>query len=191
MNEQELVKMSQNGDADSFSALILPYEQKLMHHAYRMLLNETEAEDAVQEALLKAWRRLDTYQGTAAFSTWLYTILHHVCLDMLRKKKREKPAIPLIQEGENEEEFSLSIPDTAPGPDERYQQKAMRSAVAAAIDTLSDEHKTVIILRDIDGLEYDEIAKITNTSLGTVKSRISRARTAMKKILEKNRELFY
>ncbi len=190
MNEQELVKKSQNGDADSFSALILPYEQKLMHHAYRMLSNKTEAEDAVQEALLKAWRRLDTYQGTAAFPTWLYTILHHVCLDMLRKKKREKPVVPLIQEGENEEEFSLSIPDTAPGPDEQYHQKAMLSAVAAAIDTLSDEHKTVIILRDIDGLEYDEIAKITNTSLGTVKSRISRARIAMKKILEKNRELF-
>ena len=190
MLEQELINASQKGDHDSFSALVLPYEQKLLHHAYRMLPNEAEAEDAVQEALLKAWKSLSSFQGTAAFSTWLYSILHRVCLDILRKKKREKNVVSLYQDGENDEEFTLSIPDTAPGPHEQYQQKVKMAAVAEAISSLSDEHKTVIVLRDIDGLEYDEIARITNTSLGTVKSRISRARRAMKKILEQQGELF-
>ena len=190
MNEQELVKLSQNGDTNSFSALILPYEQRLFHHAYRMLSNEAEAEDAVQEALLKAWQKIHTYHGNAAFSTWLYTILHRVCLDMLRKEKRRAPTISLNLRGKDEEEFALSIPDSAPGPDEKVNQKAALRAVANAIDTLSDEHRTVIILRDIDGLDYDEIAKVTNTSLGTVKSRINRARLALRNILKDQRELF-
>ncbi len=190
MDEAALIQNCQKGDTASFSALILPYEQRLLHHAYRMLSNESEAEDAVQETLIKAWQKIHTYHGDAAFSTWLYTILHRVCLDMLRKNKRRAPTVSLYQSGKDEEGFTLSIPDNAPGPDEKYNQKAALAAVANAIDALSDEHRTVIVLRDIDGLDYDEIAKVTNTSLGTVKSRINRARLALRKILQNQRELF-
>lgn len=192
MDEKELIRLSKEGDTQSFSKLIAVYENKLYHHAFRMLKSEEDAQDAVQEALLKVWRKLDSYSGTAAFSTWLYTIIHNVCLDILRKKKRtgEQSQISLYQNSNDEEEFEISVEDNAPGPYENVQKKAAVSALKEAIAQLSQEHREVIVLRDIDGLDYDEIASITGASLGTVKSRISRARLALRKILEKDRELF-
>ncbi len=192
MEEMELIARVKTGDADAFSKLICGYEQKLFAFAYRMLSDSHDAEDALQEALLRAYRKIDSFSGDAAFSTWLYTILNNVCLDVLRKRKRtgDKTHLSINQTSREEDEYELQIEDDAPGPYDSYRKKAAMQALQQAIDQLSEEHRAVIVMRDIDGLEYDEIAKITGASLGTVKSRISRGRLALRKILEKNRELF-
>ena len=192
MNETELIERCKNGDAESFSSLILPYEKRLFHFAFRMLQDTHKAEDATQEALLKAYRSIKSYRGAANFSTWLFTILNRVCLDMLRHEKRtgETTHISIHQTGKDEEDYEIAIEDASPGPYEQLRKKEIQKVVEKALAQLSEEHRMMIVLRDLQNMEYDEIAKITNTSLGTVKSRISRARGALRKILETNRELF-
>lgn len=192
MDEKELILRTQKGDSDAFSALILPYEKRMYHYALRMLKDPHEAEDALQEAFLKAYKNLSTYHGEASFSTWLYTILNRLCLDILRKKKRtgEEGFLSLNQTSKDEEDYELQIEDNAPSPEEAYRKKEVMQELAKALDKLSEEHRAVILMRDINGLDYDAIAKITGTSLGTVKSRLNRARLNLRKILEEKRELF-
>ena len=192
MDEKELISRAQKGDSDAFSALILPHEKRMYHYALRMLKDSHEAEDALQEAFLKAYSKLNTYHGEASFSTWLYTILNRLCLDILRKKKRtgEENFLSLNQTNKDEEDYELQIEANAPTPEEAYHKKEAMQAVKKALDQLSEEHRAVIVMRDVNGLDYDAIAKITGTSLGTVKSRINRARLNLRKILEEKRELF-
>lgn len=192
MDENELIRRSKEGDTESFSQLVLTYERRMVNYAFRMLRDVSDAEDAAQEAFLRAYRKLDSFHGDAAFSTWLYTILNNICLDMLRKRKRtgEQNQVSLNQSSADSDEYEIQIEDASPGPYDSYRKKAAMKALEEAIAQLSDEHRAVIVMRDINGLEYDEIARITKTTLGTVKSRISRARIALRKILEKDRELF-
>ncbi|MBR4874321.1 MAG: RNA polymerase sigma factor [Clostridia bacterium] len=192
MDENELILRCKKGDAESFSQLIMPYEKKIINYAYRMLNDESDAEDAAQEALLKAWNKIDSFSGNSRFSTWLYTILNNVCLDILRKKKRtgEFSRVSINQSNTDDEEYEIQIEDTSDGPFEQYRKKEAGKALEKAISELPQKYKEVILMRDIEGLEYDEIAKVINASLGTVKSRISRGRGALRKILEENRELF-
>ena len=192
MDEQEWIRQSKNGDADAFSQLVILYEKRVISFAFRMLKDSHEAEDAAQEAFLRAWKHMDSFRPDASFYTWILSITNRICLDILRKKKRtgEHKYISIQQAPEGEDEYAIQIEDTAPGPDEAYRQKSAMQVVEQAIGKLSEEHRAVILMRDINGMEYDEIAKTTGTTLGTVKSRISRARLALRKILEKNMELF-
>ncbi len=192
MDEKELIFRAQKGDSDAFSALILPHEKRMYHYALRMLKDPHEAEDVLQEAFLKAYGKLETYHGEASFSTWLYTILNRLCLDILRKKKRtgEESFLSLNQTSKDDEEYELQIEDNAPSPEEAYRKKEAMEALSKALQKLSEEHRAIILMRDINGLDYEAIAKITGTSLGTVKSRLNRARLNLRKILEEKRELF-
>ncbi len=192
MNEAELIKKCKNGDTEAFSDLVLKYEGKFINYAFKMLRDESEAQDAAQEAFLRAYRKINTFSGNSAFSTWLYAILNNICLDILRKKKRtgEENHISINQESSEDDEYEIQIEDTSAGPYESLQKKTAYEALYKALDELSEEHKEVLVMRDLNGLEYDEIAKITNTTLGTVKSRISRGRLNLRKILEKDKELF-
>ncbi len=188
--ETELVKKIKNGDIEAFSELVTKYEKKAVNFAFRILKDGHEAEDAAQEAFLKAFDKINSFRQTSSFSTWFFTILNNVCLDILRRKKRLPDTLSMNQSNKDDEEYELQIEDNSPGPYESFQKKTALELLEEALDKISDEHRTIIIMRDINDMEYEEIAKSLNISLGTVKSRISRARMSLRKILEKNKELF-
>ena len=190
IDEPMLIEKIKKGDTHAFSELVKAYDKKALNFAYRMLRDLNEAEDAVQEAFLRVFDKIHTFHGNSSFSTWFYTILNNICLDMLRKRARGGDVVSITQASSDDHEYELQIEDTADGPFELLQKKSALKLVDKALSKVSDEHRAVIVMRDINGLEYEEIAKILNVSLGTVKSRISRARLALRKILEENKELF-
>lgn len=189
-DEKTLIKKIKSGDIEAFSELVLQYEKRAFNFAYRILKDAHLAEDATQEAFLRVYSKIDTFLGNSSFSTWFYTVLNNICLDILRKKSRQSETLTISQTSSDDEEYELQIEDKSAGPYESLQKKDAATLLEKAIDLLSVEHRSVIILRDIEGREYDEIAKILKISLGTVKSRLSRARLALRKILEKQKELF-
>ncbi len=186
----DLIKKVKSGDLNAFSALVSLHEQKAVNFAYRMLKDTHEAEDAAQEAFLRAFDKINTFRENSTFSTWFFTILNNICLDMLRKRSRSADTVSIYKNDSNDDEYELQIEDTSAGPYDALQKKEMQSALEQALTQLSDEHRAVILLRDINDFDYEEIAKALNISLGTVKSRISRARKALRKILEEKKELF-
>lgn len=190
MSEKNLIKKIKSGDMEAFSQLVLQYEKKAFSFAFRILKDATEAEDAAQEAFLRVFDKINTFREDSSFSTWFYTILNNVCLDILRKRSRAVETVSIHQSDSENDEYELQIEDTTQSPHDKLQKKEVQKLLNTALLSLSEEHRAVIILRDINGFEYDEIAKILDISLGTVKSRISRARQALAKILESNRELF-
>ncbi len=191
MSESEYIRLSLEGDMTAFEQLVLLYENKILNYCYRMLGNRADAEDATQEVFVKLFRFLESYTGQSAFSTWLYKIASNVCLDYLRKHKRHRAeTVSLHQKNDEGDEFLLNVKADAPSPYETAQKKEAQRALAAALLKLGEEQRRVIVLRDVNGLSYEEIARITGLNEGTVKSRINRARQALKKLLEKDRELF-
>lgn len=190
IDESTLVEKIKKGDTEAFSKLASAYEKKALNFAYRMLRDSADAEDATQEAFLRVFDKIHTFHGNSSFSTWFYTILNNICLDMLRKKNRQAETVSISQNSNDDEYYELQIQDTAKGPYEQFQKKTAQQLLESALTQLSNEHRAVIVMRDINDFEYEEIAKILNISLGTVKSRISRARLALRKILEENKELF-
>ncbi|MGI5910999.1 MAG: RNA polymerase sigma factor [Syntrophomonadaceae bacterium] len=188
--EEVLVKQSIQGDTRAFEELVKQYHNKLYVLAYRYMGNEEDAYDMSQEALIKAFRSLRSFKGNSSFGTWLYRITTNVCLDELRRRKRRILPLSLheplaTREGD---EVGKEIADPSPGADIKYEQQEFSQYIQSVLNELKTEQKTAVILRDIMELTYEEIAEILNCSLGTVKSRISRGREALRKKLSE-REL--
>lgn len=188
--EKSLIHKSQQGDIESFEMLIKEHQKLVFNIAYRMLGNMEDAKDAAQEIFIKAYKSLHNFQGTCSFSTWLYRIATNTCLDALRKRKAyhhysyDKPI-------ETEDgEVVRNIPDTQNLPEDIVEKRELRKNIQHAINCLPEHHKMVIILRDIKGLSYEQIGDILECSQGTVKSRISRARNALKHVIKKDMELY-
>ncbi len=158
--------------------------------SYGMLSDQEDAYDAAQEVFIKVFRSIDSFEEKSSFSTWIYRITVNVCNDMLRKRQRKISALSLSSTADGDEEKVLEIKDDAPTPQDTAETNETQLEVRRAISELSDEYKTVITLFDLEGLSYDEISSIINVPVGTVKSRLSRARSALKKNLLKKRELF-
>ena len=190
MDEKLLLKEIKNGNLDAFSVLVKKYEKKALNFSYKMLSDMHLAEDVTQEAFLKVLKKIDTFRGASSFSTWFYTILNNLCLDILRKKSRAPDIISITRENTNDDEYELQLEDASPGPYESLQNKEIKKILEDAIKKLTPEHRAIIVLRDVEGLEYEEIAKILKISLGTVKSRLSRARLSLRKIVGNEMELF-
>ncbi len=184
-NESNLLKKATEGDIYAFEQLILGYEKMVYSIAYRMLPNSEDAKDISQEVLIKIYKNLHEFSNIKYFKAWIAKITTNTCIDELRKRRR-KEIISLDEKKDSSEgEKIIQIRSTETTPEESVVENEERVDLIAAIHKLPDDYKTLIILRDIQGLSYNEIADVTNSNLGTVKSRLSRARRRLKLLYEK------
>ena len=184
MTENELVRAAAHGDEAAFGQLVRTYENKAYHLALRMCGNEEDARDVAQEAFLAAWRGLPSFRGEAGFSTWLYRLVSNAAIDHLRRTKHQRGNVSL-----DDEELNLDAPDPAPGPQESAEEQDLKSLVQDGLNQLGDDHRAVLVMREVQELSYEEISHTLGIDLGTVKSRIARARNALRKILLKGGNL--
>lgn len=185
--EMTLIHRAQQGDLSAYETLIQSYETLIYNLCLRMLKDQQEAYDAAQEVCLKIWRQLGTYKGKSKLTTWIYRLTTNQCLDILRKNKKKQEVSLYIDEEDTEEKLA---PTQSVWEDvsEHMMHSERQRVLWEAIDSLKEEYRIALLLRDIEGRSYEEIASILELSLGTVKSRISRARLKLKKILEQDRE---
>lgn len=183
MTETELVARARDGDSDAFARLVEDNQNRVYSLALRMVKNPDDAADLAQEAFLAAWRGLDHFQGSSAFSTWLYRLTSNACIDFLRREKRRRNAGTVLYLDADEENGTLDLPDGESDPHRLLEQQEVREQISAGMDALSEEHRKVLALREISGLSYAEIGDLLGLEEGTVKSRISRARLTLRKNL--------
>lgn len=187
--EKLLIKKSQSGDIESFELLISSYDKRAYNIAYRVMGNEEDAKDMAQEALLRVFRSLKDFKGQAAFSTWLYRIVTNVCLDELRRRKNEKYVSmdSTIHTDSGEQYRELCAEKET--PESIYEKIEQRELIKNAISGMREDYRSVIVLRDVQGFSYGEISEMLDCSLGTVKSRINRARAMLREKLKESMEL--
>jgi len=181
--ERRLVEVAQRGDVASFNELVRLFEGRVYNLCYRMLGDPDSAADAAQDAFLAAFRNLRSFRG-GSFRSWMLRIATNTCYDVLRVRKR-RPSISLDIDTDDESAASpLQIADTAESPDDFAQRRELAAAIQHGLTLLPDEQRIVLILSDIQGLAYEEIALITSSNLGTVKSRLSRGRARLREVLK-------
>lgn len=173
--ESRIVEQVQGGDVNAFEALVTAYEKNVYNLALRMTGNPEDAADMSQEAFIKAYNSLNSFRGESKFSVWLYRIVSNVCLDFLRRKSR-RPAVSLSIEDDGGEETQLELPDESQSPELLLERSLTRDAVRRGLGVLPPEQRQILLLREIQGLSYEEIAHVLELEAGTVKSRIFRAR---------------
>ena len=173
--ESRIVQKVLKGDVNAFEKLVLEYEKSVYNRALRMTGNSEDASDMTQEAFIKAYNSLQSFRGDSKFSVWLYRIATNVCLDFLRSKSR-KPTVSLSVEDNEGEEVQLDVADESQSPELLLDRQMTRESVRRGLETLSPEYRQILLLREIQGLSYDEISQTLGLEVGTVKSRIFRAR---------------
>ncbi|HNP74727.1 MAG TPA: sigma-70 family RNA polymerase sigma factor [Kouleothrix sp.] len=181
--ERRIVERAQRGDVESFNTLVRTYEGRVYNVCYRMLGDPDSAADAAQDAFLSAFRNLRGFRG-GSFRSWMLRIATNTCYDLLRSRKR-RPTVSLdLETEESDDAAPLQIADTAESPTEFALRRELAAAIQQGLAELPDEQRIILILSDIEGLAYEEIAQITNTNLGTVKSRLSRGRARLRDVLK-------
>ena len=173
--EAAIVRKVLGGDANAFETLVLEYEKNVYNIALRMTGNSEDAADMTQEAFIKAYNSLQAFRGDSKFSVWLYRIVSNVCLDFLRSKNR-RPTVSLSVEDDDGEDAQLDVADESQSPELLLDRKLTRESVRRGLDSLPPDYRQILLLREIQGLSYDEIAQALGLEVGTVKSRIFRAR---------------
>ena len=169
----------------AFDALCTAYDKKVVNIAYSLLSDREDALDAAQEVFVRIYKSIASFRGDSSLSTWIFRITRNVCSDFLRKRKGFVKSL----DEEEDDEPKLEIPDEKNAPHTDYEKKERVYVVREAISELDEHQRTVLTLFDLNGLSYEEIAEITHVPVGTVKSRLYRAREALRKKLEKNKEL--
>ena len=163
------------GDVHAFEDLVTEHEKGVYAIAQRMTGNAEDAADMTQETFIKAYNSLSSFRGDSKFSVWLYRIATNVCLDFLRSRSR-KPTVSLSVEDDDGEETQMDIADESQSPEQLLERGLTRDAVRRGLKSLSPEYRQILLLREIQGLSYEEIAEALTLEVGTVKSRIFRAR---------------
>lgn len=165
------------GDAPAFEDLVMTYQHRVFGVALRMLGNRAEAEEVAQEAFVRAHRALGEFRGDAKLSTWLYAITSRLCLNRLASGERG-----MARQGED---ALLRLSDAGPRPDAALERRELEAALGRAIADLPEDRRIVVVLRDLEGLSYEEIAQVLELELGTVRSRLHRARAELREKLER------
>lgn len=187
MDEQTLIKAAQRGDLNAFNELVLQYQSRVYNVAYRIMGDGDSAADATQEAFISAYRAIGGYRG-GSFRSWLMRIVTNACYDELRRRKR-RPTSSLEALYVTDAAPSEALVNGAEKPEAYAQRQDLNRALHAGLQTLPVEQRTTLVLSDVQGYDYREIAEMTGASLGTVKSRLSRARAKMRDYLLEQGEL--
>ena len=184
-DERKLIERASGGDPAAFNRLMELHERRMYALALRMCSNREDAQDCLQEAMLRVYRAIGGFKGQSSFSTWVYRITMNTCLDELRRKKNKQNTSldNLLDQG-------WAPSDGENVPEKQAMISETRRQLSAAIQELPEDMRAAVVLRDVHGLAYDEIADTLNTNVGTIKSRISRGREKLREKLSKNRELF-
>ena len=181
-DEHSLVKRAQAGDHSAYRQLVQQYQQRAFAVARGILGSDDEAMDAVQDAFIRAYTRLDRFHGNARFYTWLYRIVVNACIDRIRRNQREN-TVEFDDGRAGNEASAVALSSGFPSPDTAVHRQQLGEQIAQAMATLSEEHRTVILLREVEGMSYKEIAKVMKCSLGTVMSRLFHARKRLQQTL--------
>lgn len=187
-DDELLVDRSRKGDLDAFDELVRRYEGKVYTIAYRFMGNHADAGDLAQDAFIRAYRALPTFRGDSSFATWLYRIASNVCRDEIRRQQRHKKVSldeVMAQPGGNPSLVAREI-----SPQESIERNELQELVQGQLNALSEDHRLILVMREIQGLSYEEIAAALECTLGTVKSRLNRARQTLRQRVLDHRELF-
>jgi len=173
------------GEERAFTELVERYQTRLLNFIYRTIGDRDRAEDLVQEVFIRVYRHLNRFDRSKKFSTWAYTIASNLAKNELRNRSRNPLVLFQTMQGSNEDEDRpLQFEDTTSRPDDMYRKRHLRELVEDTVAKLPEHHRQVFVLRELEGKSYEEIAEITDCNLGTVKSRLNRARTAFAAIIE-------
>ncbi|MDP3111514.1 MAG: sigma-70 family RNA polymerase sigma factor [Thermodesulfovibrionales bacterium] len=183
-DDLQALKRFKNGDISAFEELVLNYQDRIYNLCLYMLGSKHDAEDAAQDTFLKAYRSLNDFKPNASLYTWIYRIAVNTCIDYKRKPLLES----LFRRSDTGEEVVIEHPSDSPSPEKVYESKQIQNALQEALRKLSPKLRAVIVLKEMEGLSYEEIADTLDVSIGTVKSRISRARDELKILLKDFRE---
>jgi len=180
-------------DACYFHSLVIRYQDRMYNAAFRMLNNYQEAEEVVQEALMRILQNLDGFRNQASFAAWIFKIVHNLCIDILRAKQRRGKLGMMAYDPQSVQEASdlaevhvgvvSQIADSNPGPAQRLDDKEQQEIIATSLGQLPEPQRAVIVLHDIEGFSYQEIAEIVGTNIGTVRSRLHYGRTRLREML--------
>ncbi|MDO8753272.1 MAG: sigma-70 family RNA polymerase sigma factor, partial [Anaerolineales bacterium] len=189
MNETALINFAQNGDLDSFNTLILHYQDSVFNTALRILGDEDLAQDAAQEAFISAFRSLSSFRG-GSFKAWIMRTVTNACYDELRRQKR-RPTTPLEPETSDGEEMDSPkwLADPGMTPAQKSEADELEHAIQHCLDALPTNFRTAVVLADIQGMDYNEVAAAVRAPLGTIKSRLARARLRLRECLRGFEEL--
>jgi RNA polymerase sigma-70 factor, ECF subfamily len=189
MDEVGLIDLAKKGDLDAFNRLILAHQDMAFNLAARMLSDDDAAADVTQVAFLSAYRSLDTFRG-GSFKSWVLRMVSNACYDELRRRKR-RPTVPLepITEDEEEVESPAWLADDGPSPEDEIERSELNQAIQRCLNGLPEDFRSVVIMIDIEGLDYQEVSIAAGKPLGTIKSRLARARLKMRDCLRQFGEL--
>ena len=178
INDQELIRLTLGGDVSAFGQLVSRYQDRLYNSMVQILRSESDAEDVVQDAFVLAFTKLDSFKGNSRLYTWLYRIAYNVAINMMRRRRN---AVSLDTRADQSE---FPLPDSGPSPEDRLDRQESIDQLRIAMNKLSVEHRSILVLREMDGLEYESISEILDLPIGTVRSRLHRARNQLKEHLE-------
>ncbi|MCI8398180.1 MAG: sigma-70 family RNA polymerase sigma factor [Oscillibacter sp.] len=176
--EQAWIDAARQGDQDAFAELVRLYEKRVLALTGRMCGNPEDAAEAAQEAFLAAWQGLRNFRGESSFSTWLYRLASNACVDLLRREKRRGGTLSL-----DDESLNLDLPAGRSTPQEEVERRELREEIEAGLQALPPEYRSVLVLREVHQLHYEEIGAALGLDAGTVKSRISRGRKRLRNFL--------
>ena len=185
MNQEDEIKIIKevlDGNGNAFEGLVLANQKNVYNLALKMTSNEEDALDISQEVFLKAYRLLDSFRGESRFSVWLYRMTYNLCIDFIRKRPRAN-VISLSFEDDSGDAQDLEIPDLRSLPEDSVFRRELRKTITESIGELGDKHREILVMREITGMSYTEIAETLNVNEGTVKSRLARARESLANIL--------